>query len=58
MDLDVLDCPRCGGRMKVLGPVEDPDVIPKMLRSMGLPAEAPSRSPSRPPPQQTFEFDQ
>jgi len=58
MDLDVLGCPRCGGRMRVLGAIEDPELIPKMLRSMGLPAEEPAHAPARPLPQQELEFDQ
>jgi hypothetical protein len=58
MDLDVLACPRCGDRMKVLAAIEDPEVIPRMLESMGLPSTEPPRAAARPLPQQRFEFDQ
>jgi uncharacterized protein YbaR (Trm112 family) len=58
--LDVLACPECGGRMKVIATIEEPGVIRKILRAMGLPEEAPRASPARPPPQLElgFEFDQ
>ncbi|MBI3856235.1 MAG: transposase, partial [Planctomycetes bacterium] len=58
MGLDVLSCPRCSGRMKVIAAIEEPDLISKILRSMGLPDEALPRRPARPLPQSTFEFDQ
>jgi hypothetical protein len=34
--LDVLKCPRCPGRMKVIACIDQPDVIEKFLRSAGL----------------------
>lgn len=58
LDLDVLSCPRCGDRMKVLAAIEDPDVIPRMLESMGLPSTWPARASARPQRQRGFEFDQ
>jgi len=36
-DLDVLACPRCGGRMRLLATIEDPQVIRKILAHLGLP---------------------
>lgn len=41
--LDVLNCGRCGGRMKVLAIIEDQPVIEKMLRHLGLPRERGAR---------------
>jgi len=45
--VDVLACPRCGGRMRVIATIEDPVVIRKILTHLGLPTEPPS---PRPPP--------
>lgn len=46
-ELDVLACPRCGGRMRVIGTIEDPRVIRQILTPLRLPTEIPS---PRPPP--------
>jgi len=45
--VDVLACPRCGGRMRVIATIEDPVVIRKILTHLGLPTEV---SGPRPPP--------
>jgi uncharacterized protein YbaR (Trm112 family) len=34
--LDVLACPRCGGRLRVLATVEDPAVVRQILALPGL----------------------
>jgi hypothetical protein len=44
--------------MKVIATIDEPGVIRKILRAMGLPAEAPRAEPARPPRQLRFEFDQ
>jgi hypothetical protein len=49
--IDVLACPRCGGRMRVVATIEDPLVIRRILTHLGLPTEA---SPPRPPPADLF----
>ncbi len=49
-DLDVRACPRCGGRMRLLATIEDPQVIRQILAHLGLPTEVPFLSPPRPPP--------
>jgi hypothetical protein len=49
-DVDVLACPRCGGRMAVIATIEAGDVVRKILHHLGLPAEPPSPLPARPPP--------
>lgn len=46
-EIDVLACPRCGGRMRLVATIEDPRVIRQILARLGLPAEVP---PPRPPP--------
>jgi hypothetical protein len=56
LKLDVLSCPRCGGRMNVIACLTQPAEIPKFLRSIGLSSEIPSRAPPRDPPQGEFEF--
>ena len=49
-DLDVLACPRCGGRMSVIATIEAGDVMRKILGHLGLPTEPPSSLPVRPVP--------
>jgi len=36
-DLDVLRCPRCGGRMELIATIDDPAVIHRILAHLGLP---------------------
>ena len=38
---------RCGGRMKVIAPIMDPQVVRKILTCIGLPARAPPLAPAR-----------
>jgi hypothetical protein len=38
-DLDVLACPRCGGRLRLLGTIEDPVAIRAILGSLAVSAE-------------------
>jgi hypothetical protein len=45
---DVLQCPACGGRMRVIAAIEQPDVIEAILRSLGLAARSPPTAPPRP----------
>ena len=49
-DVDVLACPRCGGRMAVIATIEARDVVGKILGHLGLPTDAPAARPARPPP--------
>lgn len=49
--VDVLECPRCKGRMKILAAVTVPASIRRVLDHLGLPSEAPRPRPARPPPQ-------
>ena len=41
-EIDVLKCPRCGGRMRILAAINPPEAIQKILDCLGL--------PTRPPP--------
>jgi Putative transposase len=52
--LDVLECPRCGSRMRILAAVEDPVVARKILDSLGLPSRPPPVAPARRSPQPTL----
>ena len=44
-ELDVLSCPRCGGRMRILAAINPPDAIQKILACLGLPTRAPPIAP-------------
>jgi hypothetical protein len=48
--IDVLACPSCKGRMKLLAIVTRPESIGRYLAALGEPTELPLRSPSRGPP--------
>jgi hypothetical protein len=37
---DPLACPKCGGRLRVISFIEDPEIIEKILRA-SLPSNAP-----------------
>jgi hypothetical protein len=47
---DVLSCPRCEGRMRLLAMVTDPKSIARYLRALGEPTDAPPRTAAREPP--------
>ena len=49
-EFDIEQCPRCGGRLKIIAAIEDPVVITKILTHLHLPARAPPRAPARPFP--------
>ena len=44
-DLDVLACPRCGGRLRLLATVEDPDAIRAILAAVAASGELVDRAP-------------
>ncbi len=46
-DIDVEQCPHCGGNLKIIAPIEAPGVIAKILAHLGLPTRAPPRAPAR-----------
>ena len=50
MGLDVVTCPRCGGRLRLIAVIDDPVVVTRVLRHLGLPTEIPQARPARAPP--------
>ena len=44
-DLDVLACPRCGGRMRLIATIDDAKVIDEILSGLARPAERVDRAP-------------
>jgi hypothetical protein len=44
--LDVLECPRCFGRMRIVAAIHPPGAIGKILDCLGLPSRAPPISPA------------
>ena len=53
-DLDVLICPRCSGRMRVIAMLMEREAIRAILEACGFPAASPPRSPPEPPPDESF----
>ena len=49
--VDVLECAKCAGRMKILAVVTTPASVCQILKHFGLPTEAPKLHAARPPPQ-------
>jgi hypothetical protein len=47
---NVLDCPNCHGRMKLLAMFTDANSVERYLAKLGEPIDVPGRSPSRGPP--------
>ena len=49
-DIDVLACPRCGGRLRLIALIEASAVARRILTHLGLPADVPRPAPARAPP--------
>ena len=47
---DVLACPRCGGRLRLIALIEQAAVMQRMLQHLGLPTDVPVPRPARAPP--------
>ena len=47
---DVVACPRCGGRLRLIALIEEAAVIQRILRHLGVPTEIPAPRPARAPP--------
>jgi len=56
--IDVLECPRCPGRLQMIAFITQPRNIRKILESVGLPADSPRShlSPPHPPKQTELEL--
>jgi hypothetical protein len=52
-DIDVLACPRCGGRLRLLGTVEDPGAIQAILAGLAMSRGRADRAPPLAPPLDT-----
>jgi hypothetical protein len=46
--VDVLECPRCGGRMRLLAAIHPPDATQAILECLELPSRAPPTAAPRP----------
>jgi hypothetical protein len=51
---DVLECPRCQGRMKLIATITNPIVIVAILSCVGLEARPPPLAPAYPSPEPEF----
>jgi hypothetical protein len=47
--VDILACPDCGGRLRLLATIEDRAVVEKILTHLGLPVDLPQPSAARTP---------
>ncbi len=54
--VDVLACPRCDGRLRVLGEVTDPARIRLVLDALGMPTDAPRAARARDPTELLGEY--
>jgi hypothetical protein len=50
LHIDVETCPKCGGKLKLIALVQDPEGIARYLRHLGLPTEVPAMGAARGPP--------
>ena len=46
-DIDIEQCPHCGGQLKLIAAIEEPAVIQRILTHLGLAAQPPQRAPAR-----------
>ena len=45
-EIDMEDCPNCGGELKIIAAILEQPVIEKILTRLGLQAPAPPRAPA------------
>ena len=45
-DIDIEQCPHCGGQLKLIAAIEEPAVIQRILTHLGLAAPPPPRAPA------------
>ena len=57
LQIDSLACGQCGGRMKQISTITDPNVIMPFLDCLGITSTPPSLHPARPPPDPEEIFD-
>jgi hypothetical protein len=51
LEIDVLQCPNCGGRMRFVAAIMLSSAIRRLLRHLGLPADPVELAPARAPPE-------
>ena len=54
--IDVLTCPNCGSRRRLVALISGPPIVRKILRHLDLPADPPLLAPPRSPPQMAFGY--
>ena len=52
--IEIEKCEKCGGAVRIIASIEDPDVIEKILKHVGL--DQPSQPPIRSPPDTLFDY--
>ncbi len=52
--IDIEKCEKCGGPVRVIASIEDPEVIKKILNHLGL--DQTSQPHNRSPPETLFEY--
>ena len=50
--IEIEKCEKCGGRVKIIASIEDPEVIEKILKHLGL--DEASQARNRSPPEGLF----
>ena len=53
LDIDVLECPDCGGRLRFVAAIMLSSAIRRILRHLGLPSDPVELAPARAPPNST-----
>jgi hypothetical protein len=51
LDIDVLECPNCGGRLRFVAAILLSSAIRRILRHLGLPSDPVQLAPARAPPE-------
>jgi len=46
-EIDILACPDCGNRLRLVATIENRDVIERILAHLGLPVDVPTPAPAR-----------
>lgn len=54
LELDVLECDRCGGRVRILAVIHQPEAITRILECLGLLSKPPPISPAAPDREVSF----
>jgi hypothetical protein len=47
---DVLVCPRCSGRIRLIALIHQPEIVQRILSDLGLPVDVPVPAPTRASP--------